>query len=853
MSTDNKHNEQETEQILDRAIEQIRNEEVNPAVEKAAAERVWAKVAEERAGASIHGCADFQALLPDYRAAKLSEAKRLLVADHLRECIACRKVAMGGHAAEVARPVSWALPQVWRWAIAAALVLMVASASLYLFNQYGPAPDGPAATVASLDGSLYRMVEDAATPLATGETILAGETVRVAKGTAASIRLRDGSEVELRERSDFTIGETRRDVTIRLARGSVIVEAAKRDSGHLYVSTRDCRVAVTGTVFSVNSGVKGSRVSVIEGSVLVAQGGAERALRPGEQHTSNANLAAVPMSQEIAWSQNADQHLALLTEFQVLAERMDREVQLPDVRYSSALVDHLPANTAVFAALPNLGETLAQAYEVLQQQMEQSERLRAWWEELRGKQSGPSVEQMIDHVRRVASYLGDEIVIAAGEKSDGKLGDPVFLATVKQSGFPEFVQAELGQLGEVDVQVFSSAAAITPGNGEGVLLYVQGDKVAISPSAEALRAVAVSIEGGGTGFTTTPLYSRIMETYRAGAGMLVSADLERITASEPDELAVLGNIQHIVAGQKQINGKLDTRAMITFTGQRQGLVGLLAAPSPIGALDFISPEAAMVSAAAVNDPVGVLDELISKVGDLEKELEKAETELGISVRDDLAAAIGGEFAFAIDGPVVPVPSWKLVVEVYNPGLLATTVERLVDSVNRMAAQNGKPGVTLSRDDTGQRTYYTLVAAEGTPLTEAHYTFIDGYLVAAPSRALIESAISNRAARNTLVTSAQFNALVPRDEHANFSAMVYHNVAPTLQPLAQVLSEEQRQALEGLDEVMKPTLVVAYGAEDRITMATSAEAFGLTPSNFFGMRMPASLQGVLRDHAKGQKQ
>ena len=37
----------------------------------------------------------------------------------------------------------------------------------------------------------------------------------------------------------------------------------KRTSGHLYVKTPDCRVAVTGTVFSVDSGMKGSRVAVL--------------------------------------------------------------------------------------------------------------------------------------------------------------------------------------------------------------------------------------------------------------------------------------------------------------------------------------------------------------------------------------------------------------------------------------------------------------------------------------------------------------------------------------------------------------------------------------------------------------
>ena len=84
---------------LEQAMNEIRDDTVDPEVIEAAAARVWARLAAEaaqhKAGEHIRGCADFQALIPDYRAGRLPEARATLLKDHLHECVACRKIYEG--------------------------------------------------------------------------------------------------------------------------------------------------------------------------------------------------------------------------------------------------------------------------------------------------------------------------------------------------------------------------------------------------------------------------------------------------------------------------------------------------------------------------------------------------------------------------------------------------------------------------------------------------------------------------------------------------------------------------------------------------------------------------------------
>src|SRR5205085_2226343 len=90
----------------------------------------------------------------------------------------------------------------------------------------------------------------------------------------------------------------------------------------------------------------------------------------------------------------------------------------------------------------------------------------------------------------------------------------------------------------------------------------------------------------------------------------------------------------------------------------------------------------------------MLDDILSTIGasdaNFSKSLAQTSSELGLDIRNDLASTLGGELALALDGPVLPTPSWKMVVEVNNPGALQVAIDKLVQAINREAQKLNDP-------------------------------------------------------------------------------------------------------------------------------------------------------------------
>jgi hypothetical protein len=896
--------------ILDNATNEMRNEQIDSAVVNEAAERVWARLATETAGristdtvtsGRIASCADFQSLIPAYLTDSLSEARSLLLVDHTHECIPCRNALKDARSryenrmaparkAVVTRRYS-IQPVVLRWGIAAALIIGVGLIALPFIQRYVPLGGDLEATVQAAEGQVYQIADTRSAPVVSGEKLQKGDRIRTAKDGHAFVRLGDGSVIEMKDRSELSLSKNSLGTTIHLNRGAIVVEAAKQGKQHLFVDTGDSHVSVTGTVFSVNSGTKGSRVSVIEGEVHMDHAGSERVLRGGEQATTSAAIERIPVKDEVAWSRKAARYAETLAAFTSLNKALGK-VSQPGVRNSTHLLDLMPENTIVYAALPNLTSTLVESHRVMQERINQNAALREWWEKEEGGRRGPNVDQVIGSIREFGDYLGDEIAVSVSMDEKGNPVAPLVLAQLKNSaGFQQFVEQQIAKYAGnsqgnnqnrpairfVQDPLTATATATEPGKkADELYVWIQSDLFAASPKLNQLQDLATVVQKGATSsFTGTAFYNRIAQVYQEGAGLVVAANLERlIDRTKPEltkgangeqresamkQLGIL-NLKYFVLDQTNAEGKTHTEAMVSFNEAQRGIPSWLAAPGPMGSLEYISPDANVVAGFVVKDPVKLVDDLLGVIEtvspDLRRNLDKQQADHGLDIRRDIAAPLGGEFAFAIDGPILPTPSWKMVFEVNDSAHLQQTLERVVGEINNQAAKFGKSGLLWDRADIAGRTYYTLKSADFG--VEVNYTYVNGYVVMGPSRAMVERSVRAQEQGYTLLRSTRFTAGLPSDGNANFSALFYHNLAPLVQPFAERIAnsagnlpQEQQQAIKAMAADMPPTLAYAYAQGDSITFAANTEGgpFGLSPATLLGMPNSLEIQHILQQGMK----
>ncbi|HEX4322290.1 MAG TPA: FecR domain-containing protein, partial [Acidobacteriaceae bacterium] len=787
----------------------------------------------------IENCGDVQQLFASYRAGTLSGARRLLIDDHLRECGACLRRFRNGSGTAV---LDWSSPEakhtfVWPsqalgLATAACVALLVFS--FFAYKAYWQVPPGVRAEVQSIDGSAYGISDAGDRKLTAGDQLKPGEQFRTSGGAHATLRLSDGSTVEVNERSVLGVGARGHNMTISLDNGAVIVQAAKRESGHLYLKTPDCRVAVTGTVFSVNSGIKGSRVAVLQGAVQVMHEGMDTLVHAGDQLSTTDNLTPEPLAQQISWSQDREKYLPLLAQFTTLQHLLE-QIPLPQTRYSSDLLGRVPADTLLYISIPNLGDFLTQANQIFQDQLKQSPALQQWWDQGHGGNT-EDLDSLIEKLHQASQYLGDEVVIV-GTNQNRTRGFAI-LADLQQSGLDEFLRKQFSSpTGLIVLDEKSLASTPTsPATKSGGYALIRQREAVFSNSIATLQQINAQLNKGASGFAAGAFGQQIAAAYNRGAGVILAADLHQMVAgklsaggkdTEAIENSGMNEVQYLIGEHRETNGLPENHLDLQFSGTRQHAASWLAAPAPIGSLDFVTPNAAIAVAFLSKDPTMIADDLMAMAANQPTQNTKwseSEAKLGINFRDDLAANLGGDFLLSLDGPVLPTPSWKAVIEVHNPQGLENTLERLAQSLRDQVQGTQTHPLAIESSQVGAQRFYS-VQDLTSGATVAQYIFSDGYMIVAPNRALLIEALHTHASGDSLARSTAFKGLLPKDENENYSAIAYQNLGPVLTPLLSQVSAESAQAIRQLAADSRPTAICAWGKDTRIEAASNSHLFG----------------------------
>ena len=115
--------------------------------------------------------------------------------------------------------------------------------------------------------------------------------------------------------------------------------------------------------------------------------------------------------------------------------------------------------------------------------------------------------------------------------------------------------------------------------------------------------------------------------------------------------------------------------------------------------------------------------------------------------------------------------------------MQAALQKFAEAYSRETVKAGNQPLRIAQEVVEGRTYYMIAGGDGSPLTEAHYTFADGYMIAGPTRALVAARLAGEepAGRRSR-TPPNFIALLPRDHYNNFSALIYQNLGTTLAPI-----------------------------------------------------------------------
>ncbi|MFC1852476.1 FecR domain-containing protein [candidate division CSSED10-310 bacterium] len=874
-----KNNKDEQKYTLESLAAEIRDLPINAEVEQKAAARVWSHIDDQGLKKTDPGessdrielatrpgnvsCEDFQKMIQQHQLKDLNEVQALFLRDHLKECPRCRNFQLslkqGVGAEEVATisrivPHRVGFPHIVRYALAAGLLFAVVSLS-WLLYLHRTIHRNDIARLVSVEGTLLDVASHGITGLSSHNQVATDEIIKTTKNSKAQLKLVDNSMLEMNERSELFITEQHKGLIINLKRGNIIVRAAPQNTKKLFVQTNDCEIAVTGTIFSVSHGIKGSRISVLEGEVHVSQKGERTILKPGQQMSTSSNISGAPIQNEVAWSNEFELYLNLLQAVSDVSEELESHPALKRNRDYSPILEILPPRTVFYVSIPNVTEYLSDFKQRLDESINSNPLLSRWWTDNLSHdfEVGFQFEKQLDKICQFGNFLQDEIVLTLSLDKAGGISGSAFISEVQDpKGFHEYLTGLIAQEGYEKFSkhiCFLESEAMSDGDCSAELyVVIHEGYFAASPSKTFLATLLECIDGREPAvFQDSEFYAEILENYQNRADWMMCVDLENIVTSslrkslahetEKDKTKIVTGLErlglldfkHFILTRGGLDEESNSKAVLTFNDVRQGMASWLEEPAPMGALNFISPEVSLFSAIVFKNTETLMQDVLEFIHHMSppgtnSPPDAAEEDL-LEMMQQIASALGGEAAFALDGPLLPVPSWKVICEVYNEPLLNDIINQAIKLANRELSERDVQ-FSLESSLEGEHTLYSLQLSSLE--MKVWYAYLDGYLILASNKTILINTIQNYQLGNSIINTAKFSGLLPGDSNLHFSFLGYENLSAAVVPYLEKfmagqkeMTQEQVSKIRQLGSNSSASIAYAYAAEDSIVFKTNS--------------------------------
>ncbi len=530
----------------------------------------------------------------------------------------------------------------------------------------------------------------------------------------------------------------------------------------------------------------------------------------------------------------------LMNEFSRVLNKIQQSVDVPAPRTQSKLLPAMPASTSFFLSMPNYGEALYQANQVFNREVQESSILREWWQNKAGM-AAMMMQGVVEQVHQFMGYLGDEIVISGNMKQKGPT--VLVMAEIRKPGLGAFLQQLMNQYGGKNspVEILTPQQLLTakaPAKGKQFLLLVRRDFLVISGDLATLRSANAQLNTAAHTFSSTPFGQRLAQAYQGGVGMLAGADLQKLMAirpkGKPQEEAMLkqtgfADLKFLIMDGKYANGVSSGNVEVTFNGPRQGIAGWLGAPSSLGALDFVSPNAASAAAISLKNPAEMFDDVrhiaesanpMASAG-----IAQAETQLNLNLKDDLFSKLGGEIGFAIEDYTDPtMPAVKVILRVSDPQGLQKTLNQLTAAVTALAG--GGSGLKVEQKTEDGITYTDIAVSSSQKPQDFAYALTDGYLVFASTPALLKEAIQGHRSGNSLAKSAEFRRLLPPEHGDHVSALFFQNSSRMMKAMLKQLPPEAEQILQAIGGKDQFSVTAVTADENSIRASGNSGQFSM---------------------------